>query len=149
MDSKECLFCKIVRGEIPSKKIYEDSDIFAFLDINPANKGHTLVIPKKHKEMIYDLDEQTLSKLMSVVKNLATMIKTKLHADGVNVMQNNGQAAGQIVSHFHVHIVPRFLGDKVLITYQRAALSESDFDALVKLLSQKQEKNIPDMQFDF
>jgi histidine triad (HIT) family protein len=107
----DCLFCKIVAGEIPSSKVYEDEHTYAFLDINPTNIGHTLVIPKKHYENIYDLPQEDLHYVMSTVKKLALPIQTALKADGVNVIQNNGSAAGQIIFHSHTHIIPRFEND--------------------------------------
>ena len=115
----ECVFCRIVSGEIPSLKVYEDQDVIAVLDINPANYGHTLVIPKQHHETIFDTPEDLLAKLIAVVKEMAARIKANLQADGVNVIQNNGEAAGQIVKHIHFHVIPRFQGDKVVITYER------------------------------
>ncbi len=133
----DCIFCKIVSGEIPSKKVYEDNDIIAFLDINPANQGHTLVIPKKHFESIHDIDDDTLKKLVSVVKLIADRIKNNLNADGINIIQNNGQYAGQLVNHIHFHIIPRFKGDNVVITYQRKQLTEQEFEEIKNHLTEK------------
>ena len=135
----ECIFCKIVKGEIPSKKVYEDDDVIAFLDINPANKGHTLVTSKKHYESIYDVDEEVLKKLIVVVKQLADKIKNSLGCDGMNIVQNNGKHAGQLVNHIHFHIIPRFQGDKVLITYQRSQLTEEELNEIQKKLEEDKE----------
>ncbi len=126
----ECIFCKIVAGELPSKKIYEDEDTLAFMDINPANPGHALVIPKKHYENIFDIDEQTLKQIISVTKKVAERINEKLKPEGLNILQNNGKRAGQLVNHIHVHIIPRFADDKVLFTYQKADVD--DFDRIQK-----------------
>ena len=108
-----CIFCKIVNGEIPSHKVYEDEATLAFLDINPVSDGHTLVIPKKHSENIYDIREDSLQKVALTVQKVAKAVKTAFNADGVNILQANGATAGQAVFHYHVHIVPRKQGDKL------------------------------------
>lgn len=134
--ANECLFCKIAKGEIPSKKVYEDKDTIAFLDINPANPGHTLVVPKKHAEDITKADSHDIAKAMEVVKMIVQKLKEKMHAAGVNVIQNNGHAAGQIVAHVHFHVIPRYPNDSVVITYQRAHLSEAETGEIQKKLSE-------------
>lgn len=144
----QCVFCKIVRGEIPSKKIYEDKHVIAFLDINPANPGHTLVVPKKHSEDITSSDEDDIDKCMHVVKKIVADLKGKLHAIGVNVMQNNGKAAGQIVSHTHFHVIPRFENDIVVISYKRVQLSESELEEIRKKLSEEK-KAASDFDLEF
>lgn len=107
----DCLFCKIVSGEIPSEKIYEDENTFAFLDIHPINRGHTLVVPKTHYENIYEAPEEVFTKVMRTVQLLAPKIKQAVGADGINIGINNGKAAGQLVYHLHTHIIPRFESD--------------------------------------
>lgn len=107
----DCIFCKIIKGEIPCKKVYEDDKTFAFLDISPIHKGHTLVIPKEHHENILDMPEETLAELAKTVKKVSKAVKQATDADGFNVTQNNGAAAGQAVFHFHMHIIPRFEND--------------------------------------
>jgi len=107
----DCLFCKIVAREIPCNKIYEDENFLAFLDINPVNKGHSLVIPKKHSRNILEIEDETLKNLTVVVKKLSNKIKTALKADGINIIINNEAGAGQIVFHTHIHIIPRFTDD--------------------------------------
>lgn len=107
----DCLFCKIISGSIPSAKAYEDDDTFAFLDIHPINRGHTLVIPKTHSENIHDITDEDFCKLMSVVRRLTPFVKKVAHADGINIGINNGAAAGQLIFHTHVQIIPRFTGD--------------------------------------
>ncbi len=107
----ECIFCKIIKGEIPSAKIYEDEDVLAFLDIGPVNKGHALVIPKRHYESIIDIDDETLSKIAVVLKKAAIAVKKGVEADGITISQSNGAAAGQVVPHIHFHVMPRFKGD--------------------------------------
>ena len=102
-----CVFCKIVKGEIPSTKIYEDEDVFAFLDIKPVNPGHTLVIPKKHFENIHDMPDEMVAKVAVAAKKIADAI-LKSGARGVNIGMNNGAHAGQVVFHAHVHVMPRY-----------------------------------------
>lgn len=109
-----CIFCKIVRGEAPSVKIYEDTDTMAFMDIGPVVKGHTLIIPKAHYERIYDTPPELLQKIIVVVQKVATAVMKGLNADGVNVTQANGRAAGQVVFHIHFHVIPRFESDGAL-----------------------------------
>jgi len=106
-----CIFCKIIAGEIPSYKVYEDEFTLAFLDINPVNPGHTLVIPKKHFANIDEADEETLSLVIKTVKKVGESLKKNLAAPGYNVQENNDPAAGQIVPHLHFHVVPRTLDD--------------------------------------
>lgn len=102
-----CIFCKIIAGALPSTTIYEDAEVFAFLDIKPVNPGHTLVIPKKHFTNIHDMPDALVGKMAVVAKKIADAI-LKLGAKGVNIGMNNGAAAGQIVFHAHVHVMPRY-----------------------------------------
>lgn len=102
-----CLFCKIIKGEIPSEKVYEDEDSFAFLDIKPINPGHTLLVPKNHYANIYETPDELLSKLAPIIKKLSIAVKKAVGADGIIVSINNDLAAGQVIFHTHIHIVPR------------------------------------------
>lgn len=106
-----CIFCKIANGEIPSKTLYEDEDFRVILDIEPATKGHALILPKKHFANIYELPEEYASRVFKVAKNMSVKMKNALDFDGFNVLQNNGEAAGQTVFHFHMHLIPRYVGD--------------------------------------
>jgi len=110
MQVENCIFCKIVKGEIKSQKVYEDEETLAFLDINPVNKGHVLVIPKGHYENIFDIPKDKLSKVMEVAQEIAIAIK-KMGADGINIVSNNGKAAEQHVFHLHIHVIPRYYND--------------------------------------
>lgn len=103
----DCIFCKIIKGKIPCTKIYEDDNILAFLDIGPANKGHTLVIPKDHHETLLDMPDQLLCVLMRKVKKVAKAVMEGMSVKGFNVMQSNYPVSGQQVPHYHVHIIPR------------------------------------------
>ncbi len=106
-----CIFCKIVKGEIPSHKVYEDDATLAFLDINPISDGHTLVIPKQHCENLLDASEEDVKAVAVTVKKIAKATKNALNCDGINILQANFAASGQSVFHYHVHIVPRKEGD--------------------------------------
>lgn len=107
----DCLFCKIVKGEIPSYTVYEDEKVKVFLDINPNNDGHLLVIPKEHKANLYEMDDETLLYMLNVIRTkLATLLKDKLAIDGLTISQNNDY--GQEVKHFHIHVIPRYKNDK-------------------------------------
>jgi len=109
--NSDCVFCRIIAGELPCTKVYEDDDTLAFLDIAPVVKGHTLVIPKNHTESIMDTPDEVLQKLIAVVRKIADAQVKALKADGVNVTQANGKVAGQVVSHIHFHAIPRFSDD--------------------------------------
>ncbi len=107
----DCIFCKIVAGVIPSFKVYEDEKALAFLDINPVNPGHTLVIPKEHYRNIHDTPDELLGDLISIAKKVATKQKEVLGAEGINISMNNESASGQLVFHTHIHIMPRYSSD--------------------------------------
>ncbi|OGZ13295.1 MAG: hypothetical protein A3C93_00050 [Candidatus Lloydbacteria bacterium RIFCSPHIGHO2_02_FULL_54_17] len=107
----DCLFCKIAERDIPCEKVYEDQDVLAFLDIHPINPGHTLVIPKKHAADISALTRADFERLMGCVHALAPIVKKAVQADGINIGMNNGGAAGQLVFHAHLHIIPRYQND--------------------------------------
>ncbi len=109
MDS--CLFCKIINKEIPGAIVYEDDAVLAFLDVNPVNIGHTLVIPKSHFPNIYELPEEITAKIATVLKKLSAAVKAAVSAGGINIVMNNGAAAGQVVEHAHIHIIPRYEND--------------------------------------
>ena len=118
-DMPECIFCKIIRSEIPSFKVYEDEHVLAFLDIKPVNAGHTLVIPKEHSVNIFDISEEAWTAVAKVVRSLAGAIEKAVQADGVNIAMNNRPDAGQLVDHAHVHIIPRKAGDGLKLWPQR------------------------------
>ncbi|MFH0840435.1 MAG: HIT domain-containing protein [bacterium] len=118
----DCIFCKILKDEIPSYKVYEDNYTVAFLDIAPVNPGHILVIPKDHIEKFEDLDEVLLDAIMNTVQKVAKTLKTAVGVDGYNLIVNNGPDAGQIIDHFHIHIIPRKKDDGL------APLPQSKYD---------------------
>ncbi len=108
-----CIFCKIANGEIPSKTIYEDDLFRVILDINPASKGHVLILTKKHYENIYELGKEEAASVFALAKKLAEHMKNLLPCDGMNILQNNGEEAGQTMFHFHLHLIPRYQSDDV------------------------------------
>lgn len=111
MQEKDCLFCRIVRGEIPSSKVYEDDYVYAFLDIAPSFAGHTLVVPKNHYKNILDIDVNEVSHIFAAIQKIAPAIMKATGAEGFHVLQNNNEVAGQTVFHTHFHIIPRKAGD--------------------------------------
>jgi len=111
--SESCNFCKIVSGENPASIVYEDAHALAFMDLHPANVGHTLVVPREHWETIYDIPEKVLADLFAVVKRVSIASKKAVGAEGISILQFNERAAGQSVKHFHVHVIPRFKGDTI------------------------------------
>ena len=112
----DCIFCKIVSGEIPSVKVYEDERVLAFMDVNPINDGHLLIIPKAHAATIHEIAEADFLAVMSATHKLAAAVKKVLNPEGINLLQLNGKAANQVVPHLHVHIVPRWFGDGVTVS---------------------------------
>ena len=108
----DCLFCKIIAGTIPAEKVYEDAQCFAFLDINPVNIGHTLVVPKALYANLYETPDEILAHLAPIIKKLAVAVKKAVLADGINIEMNNDSAANQLIFHAHIHIIPRFANDE-------------------------------------
>ena len=131
----DCIFCKIIKGELPSIKVYEDNEVLAFLDINPVNAGHTLVVPKKHYENIHDLPDALFAKIAVVAKKIADAI-IKAGAKGVNIGMNNGVHAGQVVFHAHIHVMPRYGKDshKLWTTTKYATGEASDIGEKIRTL---------------
>lgn len=131
MKKDDCVFCKIAAGEIPSRKIYEDKDVVAIMDLSPTSKGHSLIIPKEHYANIYDIDEDIAAKIMRVAKKLATKMTVALNCDGFNLLQNNGATAGQTMFHFHMHLIPRYKNaDNDMLHFTSVELSDSEMDAI-------------------
>jgi histidine triad (HIT) family protein len=123
----DCIFCKIIAGQIPCTKVYEDASCLAFMDIAPISPGHTLVIPKKHYEAIREMPAEAAAALFRPVPGLAAAVQAGMQAQGLNVLQNNGRIAGQAVDHLHVHLIPRREGDG--LGYRWPA-QKADFDVL-------------------
>ena len=124
MKNENCIFCKIAAGEIPSATIYEDDDFRVILDIEPASIGDALFLPKEHYANLYELPEELASKALIVAKKVVTKMTDIVGCDGYNVLQNNGEAAGQTVFHFHMHLIPRYNEDDVTITWKQGKLRD-------------------------
>lgn len=124
MKNENCIFCKIAAGEIPSATIYEDEDFRVILDIEPASKGHALILPKEHYANLYELPEELASKALIVAKKVIANMTDIVGCDGYNVLQNNGAVAGQTVFHFHMHLIPRYKEDDVTISWNQGKLSD-------------------------
>ncbi len=131
MKKDDCIFCKIAAGEIPSRKIYEDKDLIAIMDLNPTSKGHSLIIPKEHCTNIYDIDEDIAAKVMKTAKKLATKMTVALNCDGFNLLQNNGETAGQTMFHFHMHLIPRYKdADNNMLKFTSVSFSDEEMDSI-------------------
>ena len=137
MNKDVCIFCKIANGEIPSATVYEDSICRVILDVNPANKGHALIIPKEHFDNIYSMDAETAAKIFTIATEVAKAQKAELNPDGLNILQNNGEAAGQTVFHFHMHLVPRYIKDNVTMTWIPGKADTEELSALSKALRKR------------
>lgn len=125
--STDCIFCKIIAGEIPSFRLYEDDDTFAFMDINPANEGHALVIPKEHAADVHAISDAAISATVMTAKRVAAAIEKTLSPEGINLVQANGPAAAQSVFHFHMHILPRRKDDGLKLNW---GLKPGDMEAI-------------------
>ena len=121
---ENCIFCKIAAGEIPSATLYEDDDFRVILDLGPASKGHALILPKEHYRNLYDIDDETLAKAALLAKKMVKKLTDVLGCDGYNIVQNNEPCAGQTVFHFHMHLIPRYEGDKVGLGWHMGELTD-------------------------
>lgn len=125
----DCIFCKIMKGEIPSTCVYEDENFKAIMDIAPAAKGHVILVSKKHFANLFEMDDETAKELMPVIRKVGTAVKKALQCDGLNVLQNNGVAAGQTIFHYHVHFVPRLDNDNVNLEWEHLSYTEGEAQA--------------------
>ncbi len=131
----ECIFCKLANGEIPTATIYEDEDFRVILDANPASKGHCLILPKEHYADIYEIPEELLSKACLLAKKIAVRMTKAMDCDGFNIVQNNKEAAGQTVFHFHIHLIPRYKGDGRMVAWKPGSLTEEDKQEILSAFS--------------
>ena len=129
MREKDCIFCKIANGDIPSKTLYEDEEFKVILDVGPATRGHALILPKNHYANLYELPDETAVKVMLLAKKMAVLMTEKLGCDGFNLVQNNGKAAGQTVFHLHWHVIPRSEGDGIAL-WPQGAYEEGEMAAV-------------------
>ncbi|MFB6199794.1 MAG: HIT family protein [Candidatus Nanohaloarchaea archaeon] len=138
--SEDCVFCSIIEGEIPSHKIYEDENVVAFLDANPVSKGHTLVVPKEHVETIHEAEG--MNYVFDSLVNVSNAVEEAFDPEGVNIAQNNGEAAGQEVFHLHFHVTPIYDGNELEVEYNRGELENGEevAEKLSKQLSRQVSK---------
>ncbi|MBO5094057.1 MAG: HIT family protein [Lachnospiraceae bacterium] len=132
MKNENCIFCKIANGEIPSKTLYEDEEFRVILDLGPATKGHALILPKNHFANLYELPDETAAKVMRLAKKMAGTMTEKLGCDGFNLVQNNGECAGQTVFHFHMHLIPRYEGDGQKIGWKPGEPTQEELEEIRK-----------------
>ncbi len=136
MKDENCIFCKIGAGTIPSYTIYEDEDFKVFLDLSPTAYGHSLIIPKEHYKNLIELDDSVASKALVLAKKIATAMEKTFHCDGINILQNNGEIAGQTMFHFHIHVIPRYKDDNLKIIFDQQSLKEEDAKKIVASLTE-------------
>ena len=134
MKDCNCIFCKIANGEIPSTTLYEDEEFRVILDLGPATRGHALLLPKNHFANLFELDDETAQKAILVAKKMAGKMKDALGADGFNLVQNNGEAAGQTVFHFHMHLIPRYENDNAGILWEPGETTPEDMAEVKRLV---------------
>ena len=130
MKDDKCIFCKIANGEIPAKTLYENEEFRVILDLGPATKGHALILPKNHFANLYELPEETAADVMKLAKKMATQMTEKLCCDGFNLVQNNGEVAGQTVFHYHLHLIPRYKEDGQKIGWKPGSPSPEELEAI-------------------
>lgn len=133
----DCIFCSIANGEIPSATLYEDENFRVILDLGPATKGHALILPKQHYANLYEIPEELAAKAMLLAKKMATAMSRALSCDGLNLVQNNGEAAGQTVFHFHMHLIPRYQGDQAGVTWKPGELTEEAKQEILDKVAQQ------------
>jgi histidine triad (HIT) family protein len=132
----DCIFCKIVEGSIPSHKIFENDSCYAFLDIFPANRGHTLVIPKKHVKDIHEADSKTYSQVAETAKHVADLLTERLHSEGTTIFQMSREAGWQTVFHLHMHVIPRWSDDGLHKPWDIAPATEDSLLAVARLFTE-------------
>ena len=136
MKKDDCIFCKIANGEIPSRTLYEDNEFRVILDLNPATRGHALIMPKDHASNLYELSEESAGAVMVLAKKLAAVMNERLQCDGLNLVQNNGETAGQTVSHFHLHMIPRYVNDGQTLGWVPGKAAPEDLDEVKKIMTE-------------
>lgn len=136
MKDENCIFCKLANGDIPTATVYEDEYLRAIMDAAPANKGHIIILPKSHAANIYELEDEYVSRAFVLAKKLAVALKKLTGCDGVNILQNNGVAAGQTVFHFHVHVIPRFKNDDCTIVWKPTSYEDGEASEVAKKIAE-------------
>ena len=133
----DCIFCKLANGEIPTATLYEDDDFRVILDQGPATKGHALILTKKHYANIYEIPDETAARVMVLARRMAKVMTEALKCDGFNLVQNNGEAAGQTVFHYHLHLIPRYEGDQAGITWNPGTLRDAEKEEIIRTVREK------------
>ena len=136
MKDDTCIFCRIAAGEIPSKTLYDDDEFRVILDLGPATKGHALILPKNHYRNLFELPKEQAEKAIVLAKKMALRMQEKLHCDGLNLVQNNGETAGQTVFHFHIHLIPRYEGDGQVIGWKPGKPEDAELEAVRKTIAE-------------
>ena len=136
MKQEQCIFCKIIAGEIPSHTIYEDEKYKVILDVGPATKGHALILPKNHYENLYELPEADAAEVFKLAKKMMIHMTDKLRCDGFNIVQNNGETAGQTVYHFHMHLIPRYKNDGEILKYIAGEPSQEELAQIKNIIAE-------------
>ena len=126
-----CIFCKLANGDIPTATLYEDDDFRVILDAGPASRGHALILPKSHHANLLEMPPELTGKAFMLAQKMAARMKEKLGCDGLNLVQNNGEAAGQTVFHFHIHLIPRYKGEEMIVAWKPGTLTPEDRDAIL------------------
>ena len=134
MRDENCIFCKLANGDIPTATLYEDDDFRVILDAGPASKGHALILPKEHYKNLYELDDEIAAKALVLAKKMITKLTDVLGCDGYNIVQNNGEVAGQTVFQFHIHLIPRYEGDEVGLGWKMGELTDEVRDEILSKL---------------
>lgn len=134
MVKEDCIFCKIANGVIPAQALYEDEEFKVILDRGPASKGHALVLPKQHFDNIFSMDENYTGKVFTVAAKVARAIDEEFQCDGMNILQNNNEVAGQTVFHFHMHIIPRYKGDKVNLAWEPGEITDEQINSYAEAI---------------
>ena len=136
MKQDDCIFCKIVAGEIPSQILYEDEKFKVILDVGPATRGHALILPKNHYANLYELPEEDAAEAMKLAKRMMIKMTEKLNCDGFNIVQNNGEVAGQTVFHFHMHLIPRYKNDGEILKYVAGEPDQEELAQIRKMITE-------------
>ena len=136
MREKDCIFCKIANGDIPSKTLYEDEEFKVILDVGPATRGHALILPKNHYANLYELPDETAVKVMLLAKKMAVLMTEKLGCDGFILVQNNGKAAGQTVFHFHLHLIPRYKEDGQTLGWKSLEPTQDELENIKNIITE-------------
>lgn len=136
MKQDDCIFCKIIAGEIPSQTLYEDEQFQVILDVGPATKGHALILPKNHYANLYELPEEEAAGVIKLAKRMMCRMTDKLQCDGFQLLQNNGEAAGQTVFHFHMHLIPRYKEEKEILSYVSGKPTKEELARLKEMITE-------------